>query len=441
MMKWSGKFLLVIIIVMSVLAGCGKSENESASVKEASKTNAAEKQADSKSQEVVEIEFLHGHKGEIIDQLVAEYHKTQDKVRVKPIFVQGSYEGIIEKLQAQAVAKQLPDVFTNGFVYTRFAIDTMPVVSLQKFIDKEKYDTSDFFPSMINLGKSDDGQQYAMPFAVSTPIVYYNADHYREVGLDPENPPKTWDELRNAAKKLTKDGRYGIFMDYQITGNWLYQAMTETAGGQMMANDLKSVAFDSDAGRKALQYWVDLVNVDKSMPNLDSKQASQSFLSGNISMYVTSTAALTGFRTESSFDLRTAVFPALDGKRVVPAGGNNLFMLTQDPKKQEAAWDFIKFATSSKGTTMIAQGIGYMVTRKSALEDPDMMGKFLEQNPTAKVTYDQVNDMVPWYNFPGSAGSKVYKIVQDNIQAALLQQKTVDQAIKEAAEQSNDLLK
>lgn len=293
---------------------------------------------------------------------------------------------------------------------------------------------------MLNLGKGDDGKQYAMPFAVSTPILFYNADHFKEAGLDPENPPKTWQDVRDAAKKLTVNGRYGVYFDYNITGNWIYQAMTETAGGQMMSKDLKTVGFDSDAGRKALEYWVDLVNTDKSMPVLDTQQANQSFQSGNISMYVSTTAYLASFREQSQFDIRTATFPSLDGKRVVPAGGNNLVILAQDPKKQEAAWDFVKFATSPKATSMIAQGSGYMVTRNSALEDQQLMGHFLQENPAAKVTYEQIEDMVPWYNFPGSSGSKVYKIVQDNIQAALLQQKSVDQAVKDAATQSNALL-
>ncbi|MDT3427299.1 multiple sugar transport system substrate-binding protein [Paenibacillus forsythiae] len=426
--------LAVILLLTTMLSACGQDGQGEAAADTGGQNGTA-------SGEVVEIEFLHQHSGDIIDRLVEKYNQSQDKVRVKPTFVQGSYEGVIEKIQTQAASGKFPDVFTNGFVYNRFAIDTLPVVPAYTFIDKEKTDLSDFFPSMLNLGKGDDGQQYMMPFAVSTPLLYYNADHFKEAGLDPNQPPATWEEVRDAAKKLTKDGRYGIFFDYQITGNWLYQAMTETAGGQMMSKDLKSVGFDSDAGRKALQYWVDLVNQDKSMPNLDSKQASQSFQSGGVSMYVTTTAALTGFRKQSAFDLRTALFPSVDGNRTVPAGGNNLVILAKDPKKQEAAWDFVKYATSPEATTMIAQEIGYMVTRKSALDDPKMMGDFLKEVPAAKVTYNQVDNMVPWYNFPGTSGSKVYKIVQDNIQAALLQQKSVDQAVKDAANEANALLK
>ncbi|ADU32035.1 ABC transporter substrate-binding protein [Evansella cellulosilytica] len=436
-------FLLCLMMVF-VLAACGNT-SEGASSNEADGSNDQSSSSDvetsSESSDAIEIEFMHMHGGDIVERLVEQYHEAQDEVRVKTTFVEGSYEGIVEQVQMRATTGSLPDVITNGHVYTRFAIDTLPVISLQSFMDEENYDTSDFFPSMLTLGQSDDGEQYGMPFAVSTPVVYFNEDHFEEVGLDPNNPPQTWDELREAAEKLTFDDRYGIYFDYQITGNWLYQAMVETAGGQMMEEDLSGVAFDTDAGRKALQYWVDLVNEDKSMPNIDRTQASQSFLSGNTSMFVTTTASLTSFRTQSDFEVGTAVFPTVDGlPRVVPAGGNNLFMLSVEPEKQAATWDFMKFAASAEGTTFIAQEIGYMVTRQSPLDEASLMGDFLEEVPAAKVTYDQVDEMVPWYNFPGSAGSRVYQIVQDNIQAALLQQKTVDEAITDAAKQANELL-
>lgn len=425
---------LTLLLLSVALAACGGPDRTDTNASPSSGTQAAS--------EPVEIEFLYSMAGDAIDQLVEKYHAAQNKVKVKTVFVQGNYEGVIEKVQTQAAARRMPDVITNGFVYTRFAIDTLPVTPVQSFIDKEKTDLSDFFESMLALGKdSGSGKMYGMPFAVSTPVLFYNADHFKEAGLDPEHPPTTWEEVREAAKKLTKDGRYGVFFDYQVTGNWVYQAMTETAGGRMMSEDLKSVGFDSAAGRKALQYWVDLVNTDKSMPVLDAQQASQSFMTGNISMYVSSTASLTNFRKQSKFEVRTAVFPSLDGKRVVPAGGNNLFILAQDPKKQEAAWDFVKFATSPEGTAHLAQAFGYMVTRKSALASKELMGDYLDKLPAAKATYDQVDNMVPWYNFPGSAGSKVYKIVQDNIQAALLKQKTVNQAVADATKEANALLK
>ncbi|MEW9670595.1 ABC transporter substrate-binding protein [Ammoniphilus sp. 3BR4] len=429
--------LLILSISLTSIVGCSQSANET-SASSASSTS-------SESGQPVEIKFLHIHGGsaeDTVQRVVDEFHKKQDKVRVTPVFVEGSYEGILEKMQALAATKQLPEVAQAGFSYTNYMIDNMPLVPVQKYIDEEKMDLSDFFPKMLELGKGKDGQIYGLPYAVSTPVVYYNKNLFKQAGLDPENPPKTFDEWREAAKKLTSGEQKGIFFNYSITGNWMFQAMTETLGGQMVSDDEKSVAFDQEPGIKSLQYWVDLVNTDKTMPNIDNTQAVQSFTSGKLAVYVNTTASLRSLQAESKFGVGTAPFP-VDGvhPRRVPAGGNNVFILKSSPEKEQAAWEFIKFATSAEGTAITAEGMGYMASRKSAVEREDLLGKYLKENPAAYTTYTQVDDMVQWNNFPGKGGTRIFKIVQDNIQAALTGQKTAEQAIKDAANEANRLIK
>ncbi|GAB7388471.1 ABC transporter substrate-binding protein [Bacillaceae bacterium] len=425
--------LLLTLAIFGLLAGCTTSGNQA---KEAAEMEDAGKP--------VEIQFMHIHggtQGEALNRLIEAYHNKQDKVRVKPIYVEGSYEGILEKLQAMAASKQLPEVTQAGLVYTKYMIANMPIVPVQQFIDNEKMDTSDFYPKMLDLGKDEEGKQWGLPFAISTPVIYFNKEHFNQAGLDPNNPPKTFDEWREAAKKLTKDDQYGIYFNYSITGNWMFQAMIETMGGKMISEDSKSVLFDQEPGVRALKYWTDLVNLDKTMPNIDDKQAQQSFQSGKLSIYVGTTASLRGLQKGSQFEVGTAPFP-VDGvhPRRVPAGGNNVFILKSTPEKEKAAWDFIKFATSPEGTTIVSEGMGYMSVRKSAVERQELLGKYLKENPAAYTTYTQVDEMVPWYNFPGG-GTKIYKILQDNIQAALLKQKTPEQALKDAAVESAQYLK
>ncbi len=81
-----------------------------------------------------------------------------------------------------------------------------------------------------------------------------------------------------------------------------------------------------------------------------------------------------------------------------------------------------------------------MSVRKSPLTTPALMGDYLAQNPNAKVTYEQLDDMVPWYNFEGRGGTRIYKVVQDAIVAALNKEKTPKQALDDAAAEANALL-
>lgn len=393
----------------------------------------------------VEIKFMHIHggtSGEVVNKLCEEYNALQTKVHVTPVFVEGSYEGVLEKLQALAAVKQLPDVTQSGYQYLNFMVENMPLVPVQNFIDKEKYDTSDFFPNMLALGKYKGGKQYGLPIAVSNPVLYINRDMFTNAGLDPDKPPLTFDELRAVAKKLTTGDNFGVYFDYKITGNWLFQAMVESFGGDMVAKNGMQVGFDGLAGVRVTRFWTDLVITDKSMPLVDAKQSQQAFTAGKIGMYVTTTASLRGFQAAATFKVGTAKFP-LDGKnpRRIPGGGNNGFIIKSSPEREAASWDFLKFMVSKEGTTAVAQGMGYMATRKSAVETPELMGNYFKSNPPAYTTYTQVSDMTLWNNFPGAGGTRIFKIVQDNLQASLSGQKTPEQAMKDAGTDANKLIR
>lgn len=427
-----------ILALALFAAGCGSGTTGSNAAKDGEpKASTAASTAPAASASPVEIEFWqNGDK--TMDKLVEEYNLSQTKVKVKSIAVPNYYDGIVEKLQVQAVAKKLPDVSIMGLLYTRFADETMHAVPLEPLMKQDKYDTGDFFPSMLNLGKTSDGTQIGIPGGISTPILFYNADQFREAGLNPDTPPKTWDELREYAKKLTTDARHGIFAP--IRNGWTYQAVTQTFGGSMMAPDGKAVGLDSQASVKAVQYFADLVNADKSMPLLQELQSYEAMAKGNISMLVSSGAALGIIRASAKFDLSSVPFPTKDGNRSVAAGGYNYMIFSTDKAKQEASWDFIKYMTDTKQSVRVTKATGYMVARKSALNDPEM-AQYLKDNPAASATYEQVDQMVPWFNFPGKGGTKVQKIIADQIDAALEKQKPVEQAMKDAAEQANALIK
>lgn len=446
-MKWT-KISFVFALAFVLLCGCTANRggpNEGAAGQKENQTNtSAPSGSIDLGEGTVEIEIMHSWGGDKqpIEKVIEEYEKTQHKVKVKSVRAGANYEELIEKLQVRAVAKQLPDLFAGGFLYDKYVTDNFPVIPVQTFVDKENYDLSDVHPEMINLGRNQDGKIYGMPIAVSVPMVYINGDLFKAAGFDPGKLPKTWDELRTVAKKLTTGDQFGIYFDYiTISGNWTYEAMLNTAGGSML-KDANHVGFNSPAGKKAVQLLRDLVGVDQSMPNMTRPQADQLFYSGKLAMLVTSSGNLTPYTNNASFQLLTDVFPAADGGAIkVPAGGSNVFMLAQDPWKQAAAWDFMKFLISAKGTSIIAKETGYLAVSKSALEKPELMKDYLSKDPNAMTAYKEIVHMVPWSNFPGENTLKINKALKDNITAAVLGQKTVDQALSDAEAQANDLIK
>ena len=147
----------------------------------------------------VEIDFLHIHGGvqqAAVQRQIETFNRSQSQVRVRELFVQGSYEGAVEKLQAMNAAGQLPAVAQGGFVYHKFYTGSFPITPA-KFIAEDRFDVSDFAPAMLRLGQDETGAQWGLPYAVSTPVFYYSEAAYRDAGLDPQPPRgRRWSRAR-----------------------------------------------------------------------------------------------------------------------------------------------------------------------------------------------------------------------------------------------------
>ena len=131
------------------------------------------------------------------------FHKrhTNIKVVMEPV----SYREKETKYTVESAAGRAPDVFhvhafsLPMFFGKGFAKDLTP------FIEKEGPGFLDaWFPLPLELMKHD-GKMHAMPGDYMTMVLFYNADMFKDVGLDPNNPPKTWDQFLEYAKKLTRD--------------------------------------------------------------------------------------------------------------------------------------------------------------------------------------------------------------------------------------------
>jgi ABC-type glycerol-3-phosphate transport system substrate-binding protein len=281
-------------------------------------------------------------------------------------------------------------------------------------------------------------------FGVSTPILYSNIYILEANGIT--TPPKTFDEVRDYAKRLTNDDHYGIYINFEQPGLWMIQSLIENYGELMLSPDRKSVGFDR-AGLKAFEFLNNLVNVDKSMPLPDGTEqgvlrAQELFNAGKIAMYITTTGRLGSLQRDAQNTVLTSRFPSEDGQFLsVPGGGNCLFITTQDPKKQEAAWELIKYISAPEQATRVAQVFGYMVISQKAFNTPELMGNFLAGNPAAKTSYNQVPYMTKWCSFPGSSGTKYVRLTLDNISAMFQKEKTPEQAIRDTAMQMNEIIR
>src|SRR5437763_14475021 len=180
---------------------------------------------------------MSGVNGDALNKIVDSFNKSQSAIKVETVF-QGTYDDLLSKLNtalASNAAPALAQVYDIGQAYMRQSGETVP---MQAFIDRDKFNTSDFEPAVLNYYKYQDKLQ-SMPWNASSPILLHHKDAFKAAGLDPEKPPLTFSEVTDAAKKLTKKDASGQTTQYgfgpSIYG-WLFEQLMATSGAQYCDN-------------------------------------------------------------------------------------------------------------------------------------------------------------------------------------------------------------
>lgn len=402
------------------------------------------------STEPVEVTFMHvfgGARGEAIGRVVDAFNASQDEIVVTHENVPGWYGGLLERLQQLAVARQLPEVAIMGLSSSNYMREGLSIVSAEEYIDRDGYSTSDFIPEMLELAQdSQTGEQYALPYAISTPLIYVNKDLMREAGIDASEAPDSWEELREWARIAheTHEDAHGIAfqLDYDT---WQFQQLLESFGGEMADVESQEILFNREAGRRVMDMWTGMMHDDGSWPNISGGEAADNFINGSLAMIVATTGNLARFNEAANFDLGILLLPEYDdmqrrNQRRIPAGGSNIYIMPTTPEKQDAAWEFIQFALSPESTKVIVEELGYMSPRQSLLGESGLLTDFVAANPQALRSYEQIDDLVGWYNWPGTTGARITQAMLDNFYAAFNQEQSGHEALDNAAAEAERIL-
>ena len=331
-------------------------------------------------------------------KLVERFNASQNEVRVEPIF-QGSSTELTLKLIASMPSGNVPAVAYISEVFAQAMIDSGEFTPIQEYIDQEDYDLSDLAPASIAY-YTVDNTLYAMPCGLAVPLMYYNKIPFREVGVDPERPPKDLDEVRAASEKLLQRDsagnvtRFGLALEIQP---WFVRTMLAGAGELYVNNDngrdgfATEAAFDNDAGRKFFQWWHDMVQDGLALNiGLDPSGANGLLAVGasKAVMVFSSSAALRSIvdvleKGVEGVELGVAPVPGIPGK--VPEGSpgvlsRSLWIMSGRPQaERDAAWKFIKWFAEPEQQAEWFAGSGYLPVRNSAYGLPaakDIIAKY-----------------------------------------------------------------
>lgn len=443
-------FLLSVVLALTTVTACGSggaSDTASdAGTSAAASTNSTAEQspAATQSTEKVSIEFWTGLGGlmqETLQEFTDEFNTSQDKYVINQSY-QGNYYDLSAKLQASIASGTSPTLCQMEIARTVQYAQEDTLLDMRSFIEADSFDLTDFQEGLMPYSYNGD-EVISLPFNRSTPLFYYNKDHFREAGLDPEKGPATWEELKEYAQKLTIPGeRWGLECPIDA---WFYEAFIMQSDSQILSPDNKTIAFNNEAGTAGLHLWKDMIDAGtmKVPPGKEYDSwdvARQDFSNGSVSMAIIGTGDLGTLASMSDIDIGACFLP-MNKRYGVPTGGANLMILQgHTDAENAAAWEMIKFLLRTENSAKWSSVTGYVPVLKSAAES-DTFQKYLEERPAGRAAIEQLQ-----YTDIARPKIKDYNEIQsvimsEEIQRCILDGATPEEAVANIARRVEELLK
>lgn len=386
----------------------------------------------------IEIGSQTNERQALFDALFKEYMAKNPNVTIKFEPVVSDYDQYITKLLVDLKSGTGPDIFTTtGSTLLKFA-ETGTLLAapaeVEAYVKKEALNEA-----VLSSVTGRDGKVYGIPWMGDWPALFYNKDMYTKAGIT--KVPTTWEELLDAAKKLTvldSKGNIttaGFFV--RKTGAQLgifekWYPFFSANGGKIFDDKMTKCTVNSPEGVEALQFYVDLIHVAK----VDSFEAAQGdtkgFISGNVAQYIRESSNIVRFQNEApNLKFGTALIP---NRKATGKGIANIdsIVVTKASKNPQAAWDFLMWLSSPEIATRRDKTLFRQPLFKAVSQDP-----FYKENELIQPFLAQEAHIFPLHPKSYDMETAIGKYVEQ----ALHKQMTPKQALDAAAKEVDALLK
>ena len=378
----------------------------------------------------------------IVDGMVDEFEKRNPDVKVNAIYAGNYNDARIKALAALKSGKpaQLSVMFSID-IYELIEQDAIvPFDDLVSTYEDKAWLYS-FYPTLMQNGVTD-GKVWGIPFQRSTIVMYYNKDIFRKAGLNPNQPPKTWNELVSYGKKIvaSNSNTWGVMIPSTGYPYWMFGALTMQNDQVLMNGDGNKTYFDHPRVVGALKYWYDLGNKHKVMPSgtIEWGTLRKNFLEGKTAIMWHSTGNLTTVKKKAKFDFGVAMLPA-NKRRGTPTGGGNFYIFKDiSDEEKKASMRLIKFMTSPEQAAHWSMSTGYMGVSPASYQT-NALTNYVKQFPPALVARDQLKFATA--ELSTFQTGRVRKLLDDAIQSALTGNNSPSSALKKAQKSADKLLK
>lgn len=381
------------------------------------------------------------HHQPMLDALVQRFMEAHPDLAVEAVVGGDNWSPLLQTTLRQGLVGDLPDLSHQSLTFTRLLHRNGLVQPLDPlFGGRVGLSALGIAGPMLEPIA---GHVYAVPFGTTVPVVYYNRDLMRQAGVAGEGLPETWPGIFEVVRKVAALGgsTIGGYIEYTADNGWMFQNLVAATGGRLVTPDDSDIAFDDPVGLEALRVF-QRFGAASGGADMSLGQARQAFNAGTMGVLIRSASGIAsvGKAADGSFTLDIGSFPvpSPDGRLV--GAGHGLVIFAEDPERQRAASEYLKFAVGPEGQSILAGMTGYLPINQVAFQDPQRAAAYFEANPYHRPLIDRLSITSDWYTFPNNS-TKIFDGWIDEVRAVILQRQSPEQALDAMAGQARRLMK
>lgn len=369
------------------------------------------------------------------NSLIATFESENPDIKVR--WVDVPWSAMESKILAAVSAKTAPDVVNLNPNFASLLAGRNAWLYLDSKVPATVRDQ--YLPN-IWKASSLDGKSFAIPWYLTTRITIYNTQILQQAGISA--PPATYAQLAEAAKQIKqKTGKYAFFVSFVPEDSAEVLQSLVQMGAQLVDAQGKA-AFNTPEGKAAFQYWADLYKnglLPKEALTQGHRRAIELYQAGEIALL---NSGPQFFKTIAQNAPAVAQVSAAAPEITGPTGKKNVAVMNlaipQSSDQPDAALKFALFVTNDKNQLAFAKAANVLPSTKEALKD-SFFSTPAGAGPVDKarvVSASQLKDaevLIPAMKDI----NQLQKIIYDNLQAAMLGEQTVEQAVATAADTWN----
>ncbi|THA58970.1 extracellular solute-binding protein [Streptomyces sp. A0958] len=383
------------------------------------------------------------------------FEKEHPKIRID------AREGQMDPktFSAKLAGGQLEDVYYVYFTDPAGLIQRRQGADISEYVKDMPY-YKDLKPEFLQVFTGPDGKIYGLPNGQYSLGLVYNRDLFKKAGLDPDNPPATWGEVRAAAKKISALGNGTVgYADYSKNnqGGWHYTAWVYSMGGDIAVRQEGKwkAAFDSDAGREALQMLHDMRWTDNTMGSrqlLQIEDAQKMMGAGKLGMYMAGPDNIPTIVKQFERTYEEYGAAAMPGQATLGGGNGFMFNPKNSPEKIKAGIEWIQWKylnpdrtafedkRASSSDVPIGLPLDRLFTGQAETKRDAAHAKYANVPTKNYEPFIERNGKIDQKVEPPNA-QQIYTVLDGVMQAVLTKKDAdIDQLLKDAAKKVDSIL-